>query len=695
MERAVHRADRTHKNEQMGAFPAQSLPLRWAGLGSGRREELLRRIAEGGVNELEFEAIVYRAGSNRNHLLIRDEDLPRFAESFVGVPFLRDHNVESVEARAGVVVTSVLDGRAIRQTIRLTTQRDIRAFAEGQIDRFSVSWYYDDVLCSICGQAWGECSHKAGRTYETSGREGRRRRRCELVFLNPQGKEVSAVNAPAVEGTRLLTELTLKELDERGNMNDFADESMVAVNEGEGEECGVPAQAQARGWLAALRDEVTEGLIARSGLSAGGRNAVRAALYGEAQATPERVRALIAAQSSAEQQLGGARAGALSSVRNIHPTISGMRSAEDEVQAALNWLVGDVRSAMPAPHLRNLRDLYLAITGDVNFWGVFAPEHARLQSANSGTLAGMAVNALNKAVMLHYDNLLTYRWYEQIVHVLPHDGSTQQIQLIRMDGIAALPAVAEGAAYTEATTGDSKETATFTKYGSYVGITLEMIRRSDIARIQAIPRLLVQAAIRRRSAAIASIFTSNPTLADDSLSLFHATHGNADTTAFGTVAWEAARTRIFEQSLPGTGKPLALWPTYCLVPIELYDDALTAFGYGSGDVGKPNSGGTAQEPNIYGLSRPGDPRPVPIVVPEWTDSTDWAYIVDPRLHPVIVMAYAGSPAGGLHALPELFEVRSESAGLLFSNDTLPVKVRDWWAYGVTTHVGVGKNTVAG
>lgn len=235
----------------------------------------------------------------------------------------------------------------------------------------------------------------------------------------------------------------------------------------------------------------------------------------------------------------------------------------------------------------------------------------------------------------------------------------------------------------------------FTKYGSYVGITLEMIRRSELARIQAIPRLLVQAAIRRRSAAIAGIFTGNPTMADDSTTLFHANHGNSDTTAFSTAAWEAARTRIFEQVLPGAGKPLGLWPTYCLVPIELYDDALTAFGYGSGDVGKPNAGGTAQEPNIYGLTRPGDPRPVPVVVPDWTDATDWAYIVDPRLHPVVVMAYANAQAGGVHALPELFEVRSETAGLLFSHDTLPVKVRDWWAYGVSTHVGVGRNVVAG
>jgi hypothetical protein len=31
---------------------------------------------------------------------------------------------------------------------------------------------------------------------------------------------------------------------------------------------------------------------------------------------------------------------------------------------------------------------------------------------------------------------------------------------------------------------------------------------------------------------------------------------------------------------------------------------------------------------------------------------------------------------------------------MFTNDTLPVKVRDWWSYGVGTYVGVGKANVA-
>ena len=90
-----------------------------------------------------------------------------------------------------------------------------------------------------------------------------------------------------------------------------------------------------------------------------------------------------------------------------------------------------------------------------------------------------------------------------------------------------------------------------------------------------------------------------------------------------------------------------------------------------------------------------DPRPVPIVVPEWTDATDWAYIVDPAVFPVIHMSYSQSPGGGRHPAPELFSVTSETSGLMFTNDVLPIKVRDEFAVGVSGYQGIGKRNVAG
>ena len=647
--------------DAMGA----QLFVQGSALTPARRAELKAKLKAGALDELIFSAVTFRDGPNANHTRFRAGELAGFAESFTGVPFLRNHATGDIGARDGTVVESRLIGNEFRQTVRLTTERGMRDFLEGVIDRFSIGWYFEAMECSVCGDDWLVCSHWPGQRYATVPNGGADNGQlCEVIFVGARGKETSAVNAPAVQGTRVIEQLcSLKE--NQLNRVGLAENAIMLPD----------------GTLKTVTP-----LAAQPNVSE---------LVAEVQALRTQVATL-----EAQRREDGARLDS-QIVRGIRPVVTErmMTTPHDRVQSALNWLFGVRDEPMPAPSMRSVRDLYQVITGDHDWRGVFNPEWSQLSAASTTTLAGMVVNALNKVVRMHYDNMATYRWYERIVDVAPHDGSTHDVQLVMVDGLANLPTVTEGGAYTEATVGDSKESLAFTKRGHYVGITLETIRRSDIQRIQAIPRAMVQASIRTRSAAIAGIFTANsgtgPTLADDSTVLFHSNHGNLDTAAFDTAAWAAARTRIWEQTIPGTSKPLGLWPTFVLVPIELYDDALTEFGYGTGDMGKPTTAGTAQVVNPYGESRIGDPRPVPIPVPEWTDATDWAYIVDPRLHPVIQMAYANAPQGGQHPMPEIFEVTGEGSGLMFTNDTLPVKIRDWWGYGVATYVGVGKNNVAG
>jgi hypothetical protein len=58
------------------------------------------------------------------------------------------------------------------------------------------------------------------------------------------------------------------------------------------------------------------------------------------------------------------------------------------------------------------------------------------------------------------------------------------------------------------------------------------------------------------------------------------------------------------------------------------------------------------------------------------------------------MSY-GIGGGGLgHPAPELYVATSPLAGLMFTNDTLPIKVRDYFAYGVATYRGIGKRNVS-
>ncbi len=370
-----------------------------------------------------------------------------------------------------------------------------------------------------------------------------------------------------------------------------------------------------------------------------------------------------------------------------------------QFQSAFDWIFGASSAPLPPPDLRNSAHLYRLLTGDIEHHGVFRPEYA-FANANTTTLADLAVNAMNKVIVELYANLIAYRWYELITDVQPTDGTLHDMAWIQFGGIANLPTVAEGAAYTELTVGDTKETSAFYKYGGYVGITDKMLRNSEIAKMQAIPKALAVAAVRTRSAAIASIFTqasgTGPTLAQDSTVLFHANHSNVATTAYSWAAWKAARLECAKHAEPTSAKRLMLWPKYWLGPADLYDQALIDFGYGQGPGGRPGEGAVTafNDVNPYAQDRPGDPRPIPLAVPEFTDTGDWAYIVDPRLFPVICMAYANGSAPGQHPAPELFTATDPTGGLLFTNDTLPIKVRDQWAYGVATYRGIGKRNVA-
>jgi len=371
-------------------------------------------------------------------------------------------------------------------------------------------------------------------------------------------------------------------------------------------------------------------------------------------------------------------------------------AALEQFQGYFDWLFGAPGARLPPPDLRRADALYRAVTGDVEFHGKFDPSHVAFAAATTTTLADLAVNAMNKVVLDLYSNLTAYRWYELITAVQATDGSLQDMQWLQLGGLTNLPVVAEGAAYTELTVSDTKETSAFYKYGGYVGITDKMIRNSKIDELQAIARALTIAAIRTRSAYIAALFTTasgtGPTLAQDSTVLFHANHGsNVQTTAFSIAAWAAARLECAKMAELGSSKRQVLWPKYALVPVDLYDTALIAFGYGSGPGGYP--GTPNNDTHIYAVDRPGDTRPVPVCVPDWTDTNDWAYIVDPRIAPVICMAYADNPGGTSHPAPQLYSVTDPTSGLLFTNDTLPIKVRDYFAYGVATWRGIGKRNV--
>lgn len=446
-------------------------------------------------------------------------------------------------------------------------------------------------------------------------------------------------------------------------------------------------------WQSAMHTQFTQAILQQSGLPEVTQQRLMRGRYDtpdQLTAAIEDARAELAALAEADVvQLPGGPP-------RQRVAAGDMVTGLDQLENAMNWVFGDDEATLPPPSLRETRAIYRLATGDVHWYGRFDGRSGyALAAANPSTLADLVVNAMNKVLIPLWDTLAAYRWYEQIVVVQPNDGSLHDMAWIQFGGIGNLDVVADGSPYEEADVADTKESDAFVKHGNYVGITRKVLRNSDIARMRAIPRALATAAVRTRSNNIATIFTSNsgvgPTLDQDSTALFHVNHGNVASTAYSWNAWKAARIECYTQTELGSGKRQGLWPLFWLGPADLYDNALIDFGYGAGPGGRPDTGNN--DVNPFAQSRPGDPRPIPIAVPEFTDTNDWAYLADPMLAPVIQMSYSQDPGGRAHPAPELFVAVDELAGLMFTNDTLPVKVRDEYAYGVATYRGIGKRNV--
>jgi hypothetical protein len=436
-------------------------------------------------------------------------------------------------------------------------------------------------------------------------------------------------------------------------------------------------------WVDAARRSAVPAILLRSGLPEASQERLRGRSYG----SPQELEADIQAELAYLGRLSEER---VIQLPGSHPrgagrptSVTQMMTGLDHARNAVDYLFGVPEAAVPEPMLRRSDMLYIALTGDYEWHGVFRPDRVMLTGADTTTLANLATNAMNKVVAAQLAVLTFYRWFEKIAVPTANDGSLHDMSWISFGGITTLPSVPEKGSYSELDVDDVKEADSFVKYGGYVGITREMLRKSQIQRIQAVPRALAAASVKTRSAKIAAIFTANsgigPTLDQDSTALFHSNHNNVATTALGTdmTAWRAAALECFKHTEVSSSDRIGTFPKYCLVPPDLYHQALANFGYGDGQPAT-----YLPEAEDRGL---GDPRPVPLAVPHFTDAQVW---------PVIHMSFSADPSGRTFPAPEIFAVTGETAGLMFTNDTLPVKVRDEFAYGVNGFRGIGKRNVA-
>jgi hypothetical protein len=369
--------------------------------------------------------------------------------------------------------------------------------------------------------------------------------------------------------------------------------------------------------------------------------------------------------------------------------ISMGRTSIEQLGVAFDALMEGEHPPEGVQPLTGVRELYMLLSGDYELTGRYHSDRVYLANVNSSTMAAMVANRLNKVVV---NTFQTYpHWWAPIV--IETDFATlQDARWITLGGVGELPTVSEGAAYTELTWDDNTETAAFVKKGGYLGITIEAIDKDDTRRLRMAPQAIAQAAWLTLSKSVSAIFTGTSgtgPLMTDATRLFTTGHGNLGTTALSHAEWQVVRQAMRDQAELNSSEALGALtaPKYLLVPNELELTALqilaTEHTPGSADYNNnPFAEGNAR------MERLSSARARVIVMDLWTDANNWAAVADPNMYPSLAIGYRYGRT------PEIFSVASPTAGLMFSNDVMPVKVRFFYATGPVDHRGVYKENVA-
>lgn len=173
------------------------------------REQMLADVVAGLDRRLQLDILAFQQladAPNRNYVRFTPAAIRAMAGTFVGKPFLKDHEQCELEARGGVILSSTYDGAAgegeIRQTVELSAPWAVEGMLRGLIDRFSIAWRPNTPMqpyCSVCEAPLFslDCCHFPGDIVTTKSGD----KVVEALYDDVTGTEVSAVNVPAVDVT--------------------------------------------------------------------------------------------------------------------------------------------------------------------------------------------------------------------------------------------------------------------------------------------------------------------------------------------------------------------------------------------------------------------------------------------------------------------------------------------------------------
>ena len=319
-------------------------------------------------------------------------------------------------------------------------------------------------------------------------------------------------------------------------------------------------------------------------------------------------------------------------------------------------------------------------------YGLNLGESNRLsESISTTTFAQILGDSVTRKMVREYNAPGLSDWKKIVSEIVPiSDFRTNRRPL--MGGYGDLPTVAENGSYDSLTSpGDDENTYSIAKKGGKETISMETIANDDVSAIKRIPKKLGRAAVKTLYSAIFNLIKNNAATCYDGVVIFHAaSHANLGSTALGDTGLTAAKVAMMNQLMYGSTTDylgMSNNPKFLLVP-----SALEAMG---NKLCKSNVFvGTNQNetsPNLhstYGLEM--------IVVPEWTDATDWAVVADPNNVPTIEVGfYQGKEE------PEMFVQDMPNVGSMFTNDQIIYKIRHIWGLVVLDYRGMYKMVVSG
>lgn len=183
------------------------------GTGSAKRADLISAVRAGTDHvELMVDATTFRQKPgvmNRKYIRVAPGALDAMAKSYVGMPILVDHDSRTQASRIGTIMSSEMSTHGgtgwsvFNQQLKIVKPEAVISVLDGTIDRFSVAWLpTGPVMCSVHGvdvRGPESCCCWPGDGVMVDGET----RTVEYEFSSAEGTEVSAVNVPAVLGTKV------------------------------------------------------------------------------------------------------------------------------------------------------------------------------------------------------------------------------------------------------------------------------------------------------------------------------------------------------------------------------------------------------------------------------------------------------------------------------------------------------------